>query len=61
MTSFDLPNLLCMFDESLSKIIRDLRNGKLDAALARSIETQKTFRKVMDKIGYTDEQVLSKI
>jgi hypothetical protein len=61
MVNCDLPNLLCMFDESLTKIIRDLRNGNPDAALSRSIETQKTFRKVLAKIGYTDEEVVKKL
>ena len=47
MSKFDLANLLCMFDESLMKIITHLENGNIERALNRARETHKAIDKIL--------------
>lgn len=43
---YDLGNLLCMFDESLEKIVTHLVKGYPDRALLRTKEMQKVIDKL---------------
>jgi len=43
---YDLGNLLCMFDESLGKLINHLETGYPDRALIRA----KEMRRAIDKL-----------
>jgi hypothetical protein len=43
---YDLGNLLCMFDESLDKLIKHLESGYPDRALVRAKETKKVIEKL---------------
>lgn len=43
---FDIGNLLCMFDESLEKIIAHIEKGFPDRALLRAKETSKVIQKI---------------
>ncbi len=46
MVSYDLGNLLCMFDESLSKLIHHLESGYPDRALIRAKEMHKAITRL---------------
>jgi len=46
MPKYDLGNLLCMFDESLIKLINHLESGYPDRALIRAIEMHKAIAKL---------------
>lgn len=43
---YDLGNLLCMFDESLEKLITHLENGHPDRALMRAREMRSAICKL---------------
>lgn len=43
---YDLGNLLCMFDESLEKLIKHLEGGYPDRALIRAREMKKAIEKL---------------
>jgi hypothetical protein len=43
---YDLGNLLCMFEESLIKLIRHLEAGYPDRALIRATEMHKAITKL---------------
>ncbi len=43
---YDLGNLLCMFDESLDKLIKHLEGGYPDRALIRAKEMKKAIEKL---------------
>ena len=47
METYDLANLLCMFDESINKIIKHLESGNVQAALGRARETHKAVDKLL--------------
>ena len=61
MARFDLPNLLYMFDESLRRLINHLETGHPDRALIRAKEMSKAVQKIMQHIGYTDEELINKL
>lgn len=44
--TFDIGNMLCMFDESLEKLIIHLEKGFPDRALMRAKETRKVIQKL---------------
>lgn len=44
--TYDLGNLLCMFDESLQKLIHHLESGYPDRALMRAKEMHKAIDKL---------------
>jgi hypothetical protein len=44
--NYDLGNLLCMFDESLIKLIRHLESGYPDRALMRAQEMHKAIERL---------------
>ena len=46
MKTYDLGNLLCMFEESLIKLIRHLEMGYPDRALMRAVEMHKAVTKL---------------
>jgi hypothetical protein len=58
--NFDKANMLTIFDESLSRIIKHLDEGHPEKALIRAQETQKAFRKCLGII-LQDEQVGRKL
>ena len=43
---YDMGNLLCMWEESLTKLIRHLETGYPDRALIRAIEMHKAITKL---------------
>lgn len=45
---YDLGNLLCMFEESLIKLIRHLEMGYPDRALMRAVEMHRAVVKLKD-------------
>lgn len=62
MTKFDLGNLLCMFDESLSKIIKHLEDGYPDRALIRSKKTHTALQKLINHcVGEFHKEVEKKL
>jgi len=58
---YDLPNLLCMFDESLCKLILHIEVGNAGKALMRAKEMRQAVKKLKDHIGYTDEEVAERL
>lgn len=43
----DIVNMLCMFDECLTKVIESLEKGDADKALSTAQKAQKGFRKAL--------------
>lgn len=61
MTKYDLQNLLCMWDESLLKVIDHLRQGFPDRALLRCTEMHKALTKLKDHCTDCDRKVVDEI
>ena len=60
MSNFDKANLLCMFDEALTKIIENIEEGFPDKALLVAQVAQRGFRRALGS-ALQDEQVTRKI
>ena len=59
---YDLGNLLCMFEESLIKLIRHLETGYPDRALIRALEMHRIVTKLKDHaVGTVHNNVERKI
>ena len=61
MVNYDLPNLLCMFDESLAKLIRHLEDGNPEKALMRAKEMRGAIKKLKTFCGWCEEKIISQI
>lgn len=62
MIRYDLGNLLCMFEESLIKLIRHLETGYPDRALIRALEMHKVVTKLKSHaVGTVHNNVERKI
>lgn len=61
MKNVNVPNLLYIFNDSLDKIIDRLENNNPDGALIRAKETRKTFKKMLNFIGYDEKEVIKDI
>ena len=59
---YDIGNLLCMFDESLCKLIQHLENGNPDKALIRAREMRGAIGKLKSHcVGEIHNNVEKKI
>ena len=62
MKTYDLGNLLCMFEESILKLIRHLETGYPDRALIRAVEMHRVIVKLKDHaVGTVHNNVERKI
>lgn len=61
MARYDLPNLLEMFDTSLSSIEKKLENGDIEGATQTIIIMHKAIWRIKTRCGWCEEHIIDNI